>query len=93
MKTTDRLTPELRKIEKEIDNYYKSNPLVNLPFATSSWYLLVAAEKDALEQEFAGIDEINNIHILASEFSVNLEPFHVLALQRLQSGWSSHICF
>ena len=74
MKTEDKLTPELRKIETEIDNYYKSNPLVNLPFATSAWYLLVAAEKDALEQEFAGIDEINNIHILASEFSVNLEP-------------------
>ena len=50
MKTTDRLTPELRKIEKEIDDYYKSNPLVNLPFATSAWYLLATAQDTMLTQ-------------------------------------------
>ena len=44
MKTEDKLTPELRQIEKEIDNYYKSNPLVNLPFATAAWYLLATVE-------------------------------------------------
>ena len=74
MKTTDKLTPELRKIEKEIDNCYKSNPLLKLPFAAAAWYLLAAAEDDVLMQELSSIDDINNIHNLASEFSVNLEP-------------------
>ena len=33
----DSLTAELRKIEKEVDHHYKSNPLMNLPFATAAW--------------------------------------------------------
>ena len=41
----DRLTSELRKIEKEVDHYYKSNPLVKLPFATAVWHLLAFAEE------------------------------------------------
>ena len=73
MKSTDKLTPELRKVEKEIDNYYKSNPLVNLPFATSVWYLLAAAEYDVLKREIAGINGIHGRHVLDSEFAVNLE--------------------
>ena len=44
MKTTDNVSCELRKIEKEIDNYYKSNPLVKLPFVTAAWSLLTSAE-------------------------------------------------
>ena len=44
MKTADRVSPELRKIEKEVDNYYKSNPLLKLPFATAAWSLLAFAE-------------------------------------------------
>ena len=44
MKATDNVSPELRKIEKEIDNYYKSNPLLKLPFATAAWYLLASGE-------------------------------------------------
>ena len=50
MTTTDRLTPELRKIEKEIGNYYKSNPLAKLPFATAAWYLLTSVEHAVLMQ-------------------------------------------
>ena len=50
MTTTDRLSPELRKIEKEIDNYYKSNPLVKLPFATAAWHLLASVEHWVLMQ-------------------------------------------
>ena len=57
MKTEDKLTPELRKIEKEIDNYYKSNPLVQLPFATAAWYLLASVEHWVLIQRC-------NTHIL-----------------------------
>ena len=50
MKATDKLTPELRKIEKEVDHHYKFNPLVNLPFATAAWSLLAFAENWMLEQ-------------------------------------------
>ena len=46
----DRLTPELRKIEKEIDHYYKSNPLMSLPFATAAWSLLAFGEEMMLKQ-------------------------------------------
>ena len=48
MKATDKLTPKLREIEKEIDLHYKSNPLVNLPFATAAWSFLVFAEERML---------------------------------------------
>ena len=51
MKTTDNVSCELRKIEKEIDNYYKSNPLVKLPFATAAWSLLAFGEEMRLIQE------------------------------------------
>ena len=47
---TDKLTRELRKIEKEIDNYYKFNPLANLPLATAAWSLLSFAENRMLEE-------------------------------------------
>ena len=45
MKTADKLTLELQKAEQEIDNYYKSNPLLKLPFATAAWALLAFAEE------------------------------------------------
>ena len=44
MKTTDNVSDELREVEKEIDNYYKSNPLLKLPFATAAWSLLASGE-------------------------------------------------
>ena len=52
MKAADKLTPELRKIEKEIDHHYKSNPLVNLSFAAAAWYLLTFTEKVMLGEVF-----------------------------------------
>ena len=72
MKTTDRLTPELRKIEKEIDDYYKSNPLLKLPFATAAWYLLVFAEQDMMKKrrQVAGTQDL---HTLGGDFLVDLE--------------------
>ena len=48
----DRLTPKLREIETEVDNYYKSNPLMNLPFATAAWYFLAYAEEYMLQEQF-----------------------------------------
>ena len=44
MDTTDNISPELRKVEKEIDNYYKTNKLLILPFATAAWSLLARIE-------------------------------------------------
>ena len=44
MDTIDNVSPKLRKVEKEIDDYYKSNPLIKLPFATAAWSLLAFAE-------------------------------------------------
>ena len=70
----DRLTPELRRIEKEVDYHYKSNPLMNLPFATAAWYLLTFAE-DYMQQEkiAAAINGIQDLHALASDFIVEIE--------------------
>ena len=50
MKPLDKVSCELREIEKEIDNYYKSNPLVNLPFATAACSFLAFAELEMLKQ-------------------------------------------
>ena len=50
MKTADNVSDELRKIEKEIDDCYKSNSLANLPFATAAWSLLAFAEFESLKQ-------------------------------------------
>ena len=72
MKTTDRLTPELRKIEKEIDNYYKSNPLLKLPFATAAWYLLVFAELDMMKKKRQVAGTLD-VHTLGGDFLVDLE--------------------
>lgn len=40
----DFVSKELRQIEDQIDNAFKSNYLVGLPFAAASWYLLATAE-------------------------------------------------
>ena len=58
MKTEDKLTPELRRIENEIDSYHKSNPLVNLPFATAAWSLLAFGEDHMLSEHPDGIQDL-----------------------------------
>lgn len=51
MKTPDdKVLPEFQKIKQEIDNSYKSNPLLKLPFATAAWHLLAFAEGCALNE-------------------------------------------
>lgn len=51
---SDQVSPELRVIENEIDNYYKSNLLLRFPFAEAVWYLLAFYED---QQE---ITKLNN---------------------------------
>ena len=46
----DRLTPELRKIKKEVDNCYQSNFLMNLPFSIAAWFLLTFTENRMLKE-------------------------------------------
>ena len=45
----DTLTPELQKARKEVYNYYKYNPLMNLPFEPAAWSLLTFAEDRTLK--------------------------------------------
>ncbi len=54
MKIADKLIRDLRKAEQEIDNYYKSNSLLKLPFATAAWALLAFAEESMLKAHNAG---------------------------------------
>ena len=73
MKTADNVSCELRKVEKEIDNYYKSNPLVKLPFATAASYLLRSAEEYMLNEQINGAVGIQDLHALGSDFITELE--------------------
>lgn len=73
MKTTDNVSCELRKIEKEIDNYYKSNPLLKLPFATAASYLLRSAEEYMLNEQIIGVFSTQDRHALSSDFITELE--------------------
>lgn len=43
-KSTNRISSELRKIENEVDNYYKENLLLRLDFASAAWQLLAVNE-------------------------------------------------
>jgi len=70
---TDKLTCKLREIEQEIDVDYKSNPLINQPFTPAVWYLLAAAEDDILIKKLTGVDGIQDLHALASDFVVEIE--------------------
>ena len=71
MKNWDKLTPELQQAEKEIDNYYKSNPLVSLPFATAAWSFLSFVENymHYMVRRRIQIDEIQGLLSLTSKFS------------------------
>lgn len=48
------ITQELRLIETEIDNYYKSNPLTKLPFGVAMWYYMAFCEDVAAKPYLKG---------------------------------------
>ena len=83
MSTTDSVSPELREVEKEVDNFYKSNPLVELSFATASWSLLAYAEEYMLNQYTSGVSSIQDIHALGSDFITEIEH---------SMSWIYHAC-
>ena len=73
MTNTDNVSPKLRKIEKEIDNHYKSNPLLKLPFAAAAWSLLAYAEEYMLNEQIDDIVGIQDRHALGSDFITEIE--------------------
>ena len=73
MSSTDSVSPELRKVEKEIDNYYKSNPLLTQPFTTAAWHLLAYAEEYMLNEQRGGVSSVQDIHNLGSDFITEIE--------------------
>ena len=85
---TDKLTRELRKIEKEIDNYYKFNPLVKLPFATAAWSLLAYAEQVMIEKK-TQVTGTQDLHALCSDFLVDLE--HSMSWLYGARKWNGHV--
>lgn len=40
----DPVTPELRAVEREVDNYYERNALVDIPFASAAWHFMSYCE-------------------------------------------------
>ncbi|MDE0018729.1 MAG: hypothetical protein OXU51_21285 [Candidatus Poribacteria bacterium] len=68
MKSPDKVSCELRKIEKEIDNCYKSNPLLKLPFATAAWSLLAFGEEDILKKAHSSRRGTQYYAIVANDF-------------------------
>ena len=68
MNTTNQLTPELKKAAEEVKHYYKSNPLLRLPFATAAWSFLTFVENYMLARIMRG-NGIQELQSIASELS------------------------
>jgi len=78
MKSTnnDFLTKELREVEKQIDNYYKENPLIKLPFANSAWYFMSFCEDISFKEFYSDRGSIHDAAAFADNFVVHLTyPF------------------
>ena len=73
MKTPDNVSPKLREIEKEIDNYYKSNPLLKLPFGAAARSLLAYAEEYMLNELTREMNRVQDSHAIGSDFITELE--------------------
>lgn len=72
MKNSNEYTDELQKAEIEIDNYYKTNSLLKLPFATAVWSFLSFVEDYMLIRSM-DLGNLRDQHIQSSEFLVDLE--------------------
>lgn len=70
---SDKLSTDLQHIEKQVDNLYKSNPLLDLPFSTAAWHLLAAAGDDLGRMFLRGPGALPNIDVAAKEFHGDLE--------------------
>ena len=70
---SDKLSTDLQFIEEQVDNLYKSNPLLDLPFPTAAWHLLAAAGDDLGRKLQRGPDALPSIDVSAKEFHADLE--------------------
>ena len=87
MKTTDPLTPELRRAEKEIDNHYKSNPLVKLPYVHAAWALLTFAEDSRMLKPTSFLPTSQEVETVSDNFVNQLnEPMRWLSKDCEQGG-------
>ena len=93
---SDKLSTDLQNIKAKVDNLYKSNPLLDLPFPTAAWHLLAAAGDDLGRMFQRGPDALPSIDVSAQEFHAGLEsPMYWLYTnceQKLQlpSGRNNH---
>ena len=70
---SDKLSTDLQNIKEQVDNLYKSNPLLDLPFPTAAWHLLAAAGDDLGRMFQRGPDALPSIDVSAKEFHADLE--------------------
>lgn len=68
-----KLSTDLQYIEEQVDNLYKSNPLLDLPFPTAAWHLLAAAGDDLGRILQRGLKALPSSDVSAKEFHGDLE--------------------
>lgn len=71
MKNFGEFIQELKEIETDVTNYYKSNSLLKLPFATAAWSFLASVEHCMLLR-YMQADGIQRRLAVSSEFSCEL---------------------
>lgn len=75
---TDHVSPELRLIEQEIDNYYRINSLTNISFSAASWYFMSFCEDISVAYDlYAGNRQsLREVSTFVDKFVVSLNhPF------------------
>ena len=68
----DFLTKKLREVENQIDNYYKENLLIKLPFANSAWHFMSFCEDISFKEFHGNRDTIHDAAAFADNFVVHL---------------------
>lgn len=68
-----KLSTDLQYIEEQVDNLYKSNPLLDLPFPKAAWHLLAAAGDDLGRMFLSGPGALPSIDVSSKEFHADLE--------------------
>lgn len=81
-KNKDNISPEIREIENEVDNFYKSNPLLNLPFGVAAWYLL------------AYYDDLNLIELMKTknDYDISIMADSLVVFLRYPLYWLWENC-
>lgn len=70
MNNNDPVSFELRQVENEIDNFYKSNILMSLPFAEAVWYLLAFYEDIQFKELISSNDPSPHSAAVLADFLV-----------------------